>query len=433
MKTLTVLLLQVLIVLPGLKSNCQETNNKLFNWKSHTLDLAEGIINTNAKDLISKPGKSEDYLWIDFWYHTANNIYTYDDKGVLIENFRTLPESTDTIARKIWTYDNYDNLTEYLFQMRNNNVWEIFFGAKYLYTYNDAGNVLETVYQLWNTDNWENYIKTEYTIGIQGEWIEYVEYLWENESWINNNRFTDIVWHNWDKLQLQNYTKQEWNNEWVNTDRFSYTYTGNNYTAIREVFINDDWVLNERETYTITATEETDLFEHYDNGTWINNERYSVFYNELGAVVRSKIEKWEDNTWLLLSSTRYLLTYNENNDIVEKICQYWDNVGQTWDALERFLYSNFQYFELGVEEYGSGLQVNIYPNPVTGTITFDFNGEGESEKMVKIFSVAGQNVYEEKLTGNQNKIDLGILPKGMYILRIISNDDRVINKKILKL
>ncbi len=317
--------------------------------------------------------------------------------------------------------------------MRNNNVWEIFFGAKYLYTYNDAGNVLETVYQLWNTDNWENYIKTEYTIGIQGEWIEYVEYLWENESWINNNRFTDIVWHNWDKLQLQNYTKQEWNNEWVNTDRFSYTYTGNNYTAIREVFINDDWVLNERETYTITATEETDLFEHYDNGTWINNERYSVFYNELGAVVRSKIEKWEDNTWLLLSSTRYLLTYNENNDIVEKICQYWDNVGQTWDALERFLYSNFQYFELGVEEYGSGLQVNIYPNPVTGTITLDFNGEGESEKMVKIFSVAGQNVYEEKLTGNQNKIDLGILPKGMYILRIISNDDRVINKKILKL
>lgn len=431
MKTLIVLLLPILIVLPGLKSNCQDFRSN-YSLKNHPVSLKKEDKNLNVKDLISKPGNSEDYTWFDYWHHATNTVYTYNDKGVLIEELVTFASAGECMFKSVWTYDNYDNLSEYIYYSWNYDVWEIVFGARYLYTYDDSGNILEMVYQLWSIDNWVNYSKTEYTIGIQGEWIEYFEYLWENDEWINEFKFTDIVWHNWDKFQLQSFAQQEWSDEWVNSDRFNYTYTGDNYIGIWEVFENENWIFNERETCSISETEEIDISEIYENEMWINEEKYSVYFNEFGATTRRTLEIWEDANWMLVIDNFFLLTYNDNDDLIEEIRQSWDNVGQSWNNMVRFIYSDFQYFELGLEENSLVAQINIYPNPVTSILTIDFN-EGENRaEMVQIFTVTGQKVYEEKLIGKQNKIDVSTLSEGLYILQLFTSDRIVINRKFLK-
>jgi len=77
----------------------------------------------------------------------------------------------------------------------------------------------------------------------------------------------------------------------------------------------------------------------------------------------------------------------------------------------------------------SNNQIKIYPNPIKDFLFVEF----ENDKMIniKIYNIFGILVYINKDFANiNNKIDLSVLPSGIYLLKFQTNNE-VITKKII--
>ncbi len=67
--------------------------------------------------------------------------------------------------------------------------------------------------------------------------------------------------------------------------------------------------------------------------------------------------------------------------------------------------------------------ITIYPNPTTGKITI----KAEDMQNVEIIDLQGKQIY----TGKENQIDLSNQPKGIYIIKVIT-DKQTITRKLIK-
>jgi len=73
--------------------------------------------------------------------------------------------------------------------------------------------------------------------------------------------------------------------------------------------------------------------------------------------------------------------------------------------------------------------VSIYPNPSNGVFTVA--NELGNNTTINIFSITGQLVYDNTLTGANTTINVNYLPKGIYTVRVSNNANQNIIKKIV--
>jgi len=74
--------------------------------------------------------------------------------------------------------------------------------------------------------------------------------------------------------------------------------------------------------------------------------------------------------------------------------------------------------------------VNIYPNPTKGSFTIDFSSKSENNSL-QIIDLNGRVIYQENISNNYRKVySSNQFAKGIYIVRIISNDNSI-NKKLI--
>jgi endonuclease I/chitodextrinase len=70
----------------------------------------------------------------------------------------------------------------------------------------------------------------------------------------------------------------------------------------------------------------------------------------------------------------------------------------------------------------------IYPNPTNGnTLYFNFT----KEVTIRMYNVLGKLIKTNKINSKNNKIDISALPKGIYLLKI-NSENQFITKKIIK-
>lgn len=84
---------------------------------------------------------------------------------------------------------------------------------------------------------------------------------------------------------------------------------------------------------------------------------------------------------------------------------------------------------VGIEESNMNSEVLIYPNPSNGNITINTNATLVSQ--IEIFNVLGERIYKSLVTNTKFEIDLSSLPKGVYFIRIIDEQNTIKNKKII--
>jgi hypothetical protein len=76
----------------------------------------------------------------------------------------------------------------------------------------------------------------------------------------------------------------------------------------------------------------------------------------------------------------------------------------------------------------------IYPNPFKKYLTISINEVNDDLVRLSIFDITGRMVYSESYHMNgigSKQLDLGFLPKGLFILRVESQDD-ILTRKIIK-
>jgi hypothetical protein len=72
--------------------------------------------------------------------------------------------------------------------------------------------------------------------------------------------------------------------------------------------------------------------------------------------------------------------------------------------------------------------VRLFPNPATDLIQFQFESQPDRDVLAQIFDLQGRLLITEKLV--DNKINLGRLESGSYIIHIQWNGNRYIHKVI---
>ncbi len=77
----------------------------------------------------------------------------------------------------------------------------------------------------------------------------------------------------------------------------------------------------------------------------------------------------------------------------------------------------------GITETNNNTVINIYPNPTTGKITI----QAEEIERIEIMDLQGKAVY----IGKETKIDLSTQPKGIYIIKVIT-DKQTITRKVIR-
>ncbi|HDP75897.1 MAG TPA: T9SS type A sorting domain-containing protein, partial [Bacteroidales bacterium] len=104
-----------------------------------------------------------------------------------------------------------------------------------------------------------------------------------------------------------------------------------------------------------------------------------------------------------------------------KVKDYYTHTG-TFDIWDTDVLVTVNLTPLGIDDNYDDLQPTIYPNPTTDFITVS----GINNFSITIFDLNGRVVYQNS---NQNsKIDIGFLPKGMYIVKLNTSKGLSIHK-----
>ncbi|WP_298419370.1 T9SS type A sorting domain-containing protein [uncultured Kordia sp.] len=88
---------------------------------------------------------------------------------------------------------------------------------------------------------------------------------------------------------------------------------------------------------------------------------------------------------------------------------------------------------LSIEEEDFAVKVNVSPNPVSDLLTIQFESNQINKTNITMYTITGQMVYgSNKLIQNNRaiKIDVSQLTSGLYFLKIKSDDNKTVVKKI---
>jgi hypothetical protein len=199
-------------------------------------------------------------------------------------------------------------------------------------------------------------------------------------------------------------------------------------------------------TVTATANEGYNFVNWTENGNEVSNEAAYTF-----AVTgdRTLVANFELMTFEITASADPIEaasisgagTYNYGDEVTLTFDRNEDWAFQNWTengevvseeinytfvvTSDRNLVANFLYTE-GIGE--SSITAKVYPNPTKGEFTL----EGESMSHVRIVNAYGQTVYNADLEGDQVRIDLSQMGKGIYMMHIEANGGHAVRKVVVE-
>ena len=173
-------------------------------------------------------------------------------------------------------------------------------------------------------------------------------------------------------------------------------------------------------TYTFTVTSNVNLIAHFELQTF--QVKVSVNPAEAGNVTGEGTYNYGDEVTLTIVRNEdwHFENWTENGEVVSEEMTYTFTI-----TSDRDLDANFIYTEGLIE---NNIAAKVYPNPTKGEITL----EGEGINHVRIVNAFGQTVYSSKIEGEQVRIDLSNMAKGIYMMHIEANDGQAVRKIVVE-
>lgn len=316
------------------------------------------------------------------------------------------------------------------------------------YRYNDQLYLDSTIFLLFNstTDEFDRNSKTSLLYNDSGQNTESTSSEWNisMQKWEAIDRYLSTYdgdnlieilglrynsgTSQWDNALLQKFTYQQskiktitfldWeNNEWVNETRLTYTYNsgGNTIEFLTEQWEDDMWVklIRTRSTYDANAYLIKSVLQQWDNA-WVDLTQQSYTNNDDGLPTEIVYEvSIGPNMWL--PSSRDLLTYDGNENVIEERSQAYQFAMDTWLDANRtkFTYDNDnKLIQEVLEEYNGG--VWIFSNRITNTYEEDrqierLNENWENNQWVKFSTMRFYWSSNSTSVEDLKSIDLSIV------------------------
>ncbi|HCE59150.1 MAG TPA: hypothetical protein DER09_15280 [Prolixibacteraceae bacterium] len=448
MKTKFTTITTFVLIILGIAANAEQKKSeirKLDFLKLKKASMANGINSNQSKHLLvagnqlSVPGNSEDYTWdeeLNDWQHVSNTTYSYNNSGKLTEEIVQDAETNYYLTRDTYS-DNPDYISEEVSYIWLIDGWTPVAGEKSSKTLSGEspfeGYNNGILYQSLENEIWVNKTWIKYILNSYGIPTELQEYRWEGNNWILYSRTGLLTWADWPNRELAAYTKQNMQgNNWVNAERVSKQFDGDNYTVTTEIWENQQWVNSTRETYSLTNTEEELIMENWTAQGWENTEKYQGTFDDYGNPTGMKYSAWYDTGWEIEMVLFLDLTYTGSNDVAEMVIRSWDPSLVVPENLSKYVFSDFLHFTTDVPEISVLNNVKVFPNPVSSTFTIQIDEIANANYQVNILNLAGQTVFSNSYSNPSISVNTGDFTTGMYLLNIKTDDGRTYNSKLLK-
>jgi hypothetical protein len=446
-----------------------EINTSRTEYKSPIQDRSVFIMNGKMQVPHSQPVQKSLTELIDsvyMWRWDTNNTNWALDYKYSVEQF-----------------DANNNPLAELGQNWNGSSWE--YSDQAFYTYDVKNNPLTGVWQYWTGTEWENDQKGSYEYDANSNILSELVAYWEGSDWVNtmllkytydeNSNETSYLHQNWNGTDWENYWQeiytyddknnmtsaahQDWkDNQWVDYGQDTYVYDNNNnlVSSVNQVdngaelvtsevtyFYNADNKLASDSTYTwgkswnyiLLGTYTYDTYGNLinwlsqsKNGGILENLSRTIFTFDAANNQTSAIrQNWIDNSWVNLDIDRY--SYDENNLLTMDSYKYWNSQGTKVMDGDSSIY----YYHDAVTGINETEHVNeficVYPNPNRGKFTLTSNSIIQS---IVIFDINGRLVYSDSglIQQIQKEIDLSKYYKGVYLIKIHTNEG-IVTKKVL--
>lgn len=408
--------------------------------------------------------------------------YLYDNSAnnTVIKNWKFENNSWNWFAYTSFSYDNFGNVTSVLNAVRPADVWVNV--SKQTNTYVGNGLLKTELKQFWNGSAWQNDEKITNTWNSNGYLVAALTEVWAEDVWASSE--FEIFVRNDDGSFLE-YTKQTWdgtnwinaahisnefnnglvetstfqvgiNNEWYNTEKYSYSYNaqGQNTSYIVSVWADDLWIDAYKYNYTYNSLgyEDSGLIQVWLDNTW-QNQTYSLYtLDGFGSLQSALTQTWSNNAWL--NESLLTFDYDGNGNAFEGNYYIWDNdsweqsvdqeIVMTYDnGIKEIKVNGYHaeasYFSMLVgnleNNLSENLQFGLYPNPAATSLTIEVERNFLLEA-VQIFDLTGKLIQAIELPHHVNNalkfsISVSDVPNGLYFVRAFGSGTTSVKKLII--
>ena len=159
-------------------------------------------------------------------------------------------------------------------------------------------------------------------------------------------------------------------------------------------------------SYTFTVTNNVNLTANFSLQTL--EVKVAIEPAEAGDVTGEGSYNYGDEVTLSIIRNEdwAFLNWTEDGEVVSEEPNYVFTITHNRDLVAHFMYTE------GIGE--NNISAKVYPNPTKGEITL----EGEGLQSVRIANAFGQTIYNTKVEGDQVRIDLSGMVKGVYVMHI---------------
>lgn len=426
-------------------------NNRmdLIKWKIHELEKT-----TKNKSLASR----------------TVNKYLLDSSHHYVRSFDQ--KSWDFVIRDLNFYTNYEFPTEEYFYVFDGTLdWKL--SSHRIKKYNNSSLITELIIERWKSSNSTLEFTNKYTFTYEanGNWIEDIEYNWNNitKQWdyayryvytYNNNLLEETLTYVWDEITkswiysarnidtfnshklIISSTSFNWNDvskDWEFESKSEYVYDSFNLEIRFELSIWDKlsmkWIFDYKIEYRYDKLGNVTLTNDYeyniDSLNWINKYEQYTNFDSNSQRIEYKLSNWNNisNNWEVTINNKYKNTYDANNNLVKIITSSFDN-------------STLSYLESNIDDFFYSLhdiilknnstpsnELKVYPNPTKDLIIIE---NLSIPTQINLTDLTGKLVLKQEIKSEKTTINIGHFSQGIYLLQFKSSDNSYSIKVVKK-
>jgi hypothetical protein len=397
------------------------------------------------------------------------------------------PEINDSTHKLFFFYDNFGRNNEIILQYydTNNKKWDNYTHIKVdfdIYGYDSC-----TLYKSWDDAN-NSWVNSERMImqrdSMEAIVLDVTEY-WTGSQWKKsigrsftyfNNEYgcTDsLYFYHWNPTYNYWLLKRKW-----------FLYYDENNVQIAGLETIYDETVNEWRNYQQSLDYKFDnwcgcydfwkcvlnptffILQNWKDSVWVNMQRTTIEYDSLGGC-NAVFEGHDGNDWYLAMRTElrfqwdgnvdFLLYYNWNgsewveyngykdiytyvNDTaIECFNNKWDETIMDWGPHFYYKYKNY----IGLPLVSSVIErqtlhtgaIRLAPNPARESFMVELLSETDYISEVEIIDQQGRIVFvstPKQRDARTVRMDSSLLPSGLYIVRIKTNNHEVFHNKLIR-
>ncbi len=376
--------------------------------KKNARQLKSGVVG-------SYPQHTDEYNWGVDWaiYQTIETSYNTNGDPLSIEY-----NQGGVRKKNLYTYNNQHLQTEELIQVYSGSAWEN--QSRTTTTYNTLGYDLENRMEQWTGTAWVLQSGTQSAYELDGDRVRVATVKdWKSESstWVNSSRETYT--YTGTDARYSTIIAEQWNDAWVNQSKMEVSWSGNNISQfISYSYENGAWVLSSKMIYQWLENNSSimTVYSYVGADTWMQSMRTTTNYDSHGNMTLNQAEMYFGTSWMIYTSTRYLLTYSGNN-LTQRITQTFNTV--QWANMLKEAFSNFASLSTDITLMPDSGMV-VFPNPAGNQALVRISLLKSESFTLTVLTVTGQKVIEQTFTGHGSDyiypVNLEQVPSGSYIL-----------------